>query len=187
MEKELEKLIRSDLHRLGIKKMPSAFGHGLPLQAKYLILWRKAAFYYKKGGFLRKWYGWRLDKMQERTQITLPREVQAGSGLYIGHLGRLIVHPDVKMGSNINLSTGVTIGQANRGKRKGIPTFGNNVWIGTNAVITGNIRIGNDVMICPNAFVNMDVPDHSIVIGNPAVIHHRDNATESYINNRVDL
>ena len=90
------------------------------------------------------------------------------------------------MGSNINLSTGVTIGQANRGKRKGIPVIGNNVWIGTNAVITGNVRIGNDVMICPNAFVNIDVPDHSIVIGNPAVIHHRGNATEGYINNRVD-
>ena len=100
MDKELKKLICSDLHRLGIKKSPSVFGNGLPLQAKYLILWRKAAFYYKRGGFLRKWYGWRLDKMQERTQITLPREVQAGSGLYIGHLGRLIVHPDVKMGSN---------------------------------------------------------------------------------------
>ena len=114
MDKELKKLICSDLHRLGIKKSPSVFGNGLPLQAKYLILWRKAAFYYKRGGFLRKWYGWRLDKMQERTQITLPREVQAGSGLYIGHLGRLIVHPDVKMGSNINLSTGVTIGQATR-------------------------------------------------------------------------
>ena len=51
MDKELEKLIRSDLHRLGIKNIP-AFGNGLPLQARYLILWRKAAYYYKKGGSL---------------------------------------------------------------------------------------------------------------------------------------
>ena len=109
MDKELEKLIRSDLQRLGIKKSPSVFWTGLPLQAKYLILWRKAAYYYKKGGFFRKWYGWHLDRMQERTQITLPREVKAGSGIYIGHLGRLIVHPDVKMGSNITLSSGVSI------------------------------------------------------------------------------
>ena len=31
------------------------------------------------------------------------------------------------------------------------------------------------------AFVNFDVPSHSIVIGNPATIHHRDNATEGHI------
>ena len=43
--------------------------------------------------------------------------------------------------------------------------------------------IGNDVLIAPNTFVNFDVPDHSIVIGNPAKIHHRDNATEGHIPN----
>ena len=45
----------------------------------------------------------------------------------------------------------------------------------------GNIRIGNDVLIAANSFVNFDVPDHSIVIGNPGVVHHRNNATEGYI------
>ena len=36
-------------------------------------------------------------------------------------------------------------------------------------------------MIAPNSFVNFDVPDHSIVIGNPGVIHRKENATEGYI------
>lgn len=31
--------------------------------------------------------------------------------------------------------------------------------------------------------IELDVPDHSIVIGNPAKIHHRDNATEGHIPN----
>lgn len=44
-----------------------------------------------------------------------------------------------------------------------------------------NIKIGNDVLIAPNTFVNFDVPDHSIVIGNPAKIIHRENATEGHI------
>ncbi|HOO79472.1 MAG TPA: serine acetyltransferase, partial [Lachnospiraceae bacterium] len=61
------------------------------------------------------------------------------------------------------------------------------VWIGTNAVIVGNITIGDDVMIAPGAYVTTDVPAHSIVIGNPAVIRHRDNATEGYINRPVAL
>ena len=37
--------------------------------------------------------------------------------------------------------------------------------VGANAMVCGNIRIGNDVMIVANSFVNFDVPDHSIVIG----------------------
>lgn len=44
-----------------------------------------------------------------------------------------------------------------------------------------NITIGNDVMIAPNSFVNFDVPDHSVVVGNPGVIHYKENATEEYI------
>lgn len=53
--------------------------------------------------------------------------------------------------------------------------------IGINSTIVGNIVIGNDVMIASNSFVNFDVPDHSIVVGNPGVIHRKDNATDKYI------
>ena len=63
----------------------------------------------------------------------------------------------------------------------GVPTIGNQVAIGINATVIGNIIIGNDVMIAPNSFVNFDVPSHSIVIGNPGVIHHKEKATAGYI------
>lgn len=32
-----------------------------------------------------------------------------------------------------------------------------------------------------NVYVNCDIPDHSIVIGNPCIIKHRENATEGYV------
>ena len=75
---------------------------------------------------------------------------------------------------------GCTIGRNNRGNI-GSPVIGNQVFIGINATIVGNIHIGNDVLIAPNSYVNVNVPDHSVVIGNPGVIHHRDNATEDYV------
>ena len=53
---------------------------------------------------------------------------------------------------------------------------------GIGSVIVGNITIGDDVLIAPNSYINFDVPSHSIVIGNPAVIHHRDEATADYVN-----
>ena len=95
------------------------------------------------------------------------------------------VFPKDCIGKNVNIATGVTIGQENRGKRKGCPTIGDRVWIGTNAVLVGNINIGSDVLIAPLSYVNFDVPDHSIVLGNPARIISRENATASYIEKLV--
>ena len=85
----------------------------------------------------------------------------------------------------MNISTGVVIGRVNTGKKEGCPTIGNEVWIGANSVIVGKIKIGNNVLIAPNAYVNFDVPDNSIVIGNPGVIHYKDNPTKGYIGKKV--
>ena len=54
------------------------------------------------------------------------------------------------------------------------PTIGNNVTIGTGAVIVGDVRIGDNVRIAANAFVNRDVPNNSVVLGNPAKIVNQD-------------
>ena len=45
----------------------------------------------------------------------------------------------------------------------------------------GGVRIGNDVLIAANSFVDFDVPDHSLVLGNPGVVKHKENATGDYI------
>ena len=52
-------------------------------------------------------------------------------------------------------------------------------------LIVGNIHIGDNVLIAPNTYVNVDVPSNSIVIGNPAIIHKNENATKEYITNIV--
>lgn len=193
MNRELKILIRQDLSRIYEHKLTMKDRFFLPLEIKHLILWRKASWYrrqYLSGKKLPDrlrslFYGVKLMHLTQKTQINIPAEVNAGPGLYLGHLGRVILHPDVTIGANVNLSTGVTIGQCNRGSKKGVPTIGSHVWIGTNAVIVGKITIGDDVLIAPGAYVNMDVPSHSVVIGNPAVIHPSDFATKDYINRPV--
>lgn len=193
MNRELQKLIQQDLSRIYDHKLTMKDRLFLPLEIKYLILWRKASWYRQKDLSEKKpgsrirflFYGMKLMQLTKKTQINIPAEVNAGPGLYLGHLGRVILHPDVTLGANVNLSTGVTIGQCNRGSKKGVPTIGSHVWIGTNAVIVGKITIGDDVLIAPGAYVNMDIPPHSIVIGNPAVIHPSDSATKDYINRPV--
>ncbi|MBQ8019953.1 MAG: serine acetyltransferase, partial [Paludibacteraceae bacterium] len=49
-----------------------------------------------------------------------------------------------------------------------IPTIGNNVSIGANATIIGDITIGDNVIIGAGAVVVKDVPQYSVVVGNPA-------------------
>lgn len=68
------------------------------------------------------------------------------------------------------------------GVKKGVPIIGNNVYIGANAIVIGGIRIGDDVLIAPGAFVNFDVQNNSIVIGNPGKIIPRTmSPTSKYI------
>ena len=130
-------------------------------------------------------YKIRLRGISAKTHIQIPAVTQIGEGFYIGHTGRLIINSKAKIGKNCNLATGVTIGAESRGKRQGAPTLGDGIWIGTNAVIVGNVNIGSDVLIAPGSFVNFDVPDHSIVVGNPGQIIPRENATEGYISKKV--
>ena len=154
-----------------------------PLEIKYICLFRKASTCRLLS--LKLWYTLRLLRLSKKTQIQIPARTRIGEGFYIGHLGRVIINPETVIGRNVNISTGVTIGIENRGKRKGCPEIGDNCWIGANAVIVGKIKIGSDVLVAPLTYVNFDVPDHSIVIGNPGKIIPRENATEDYVCNRV--
>ena len=154
-----------------------------PYELKYIALFRKAQNSKLKP--LKLYYTFKLKLLSYKTQIQIPAKTSIDEGLYIGHSGRVIISPFAKLGKNMNIATGVTIGYENRGKRKGAPTFLGNCWIGTNAVVVGNVTIGRDVLIAPLSFVNFDVPDHSIVIGNPAKIIHKENATEGYIENTI--
>ncbi|MCL5733456.1 MAG: serine acetyltransferase [Patescibacteria group bacterium] len=112
----------------------------------------------------------------------IPTRTKIGRGFYMGHFGTTVINGEAKIGENCNIAHLVTIGQTNRGKLKGCPKIGNMVWIGTGAVIVGNINIGNNVLVAPNSYVNFDVPADSMVIGNPGKVILNKEATKDYIN-----
>lgn len=123
--------------------------------------------------FLRHYY--------KRYGLEIPYTSNVGGGLYLGHAFNITINGSSTIGCNCNIHKGVVVGQTNRGPKIGVPKIGNNVWIGINAVIVGNVTIGDDVLIAPNSYVNVDIPSHSVVLGNPCIIKHRDCATEGYI------
>ena len=121
-----------------------------------------------------------LYRLSRKYGLEISPNAQIGEGIYLGHPYSITVNEGAVLGKNVNLHKGCTIGRTNRGNM-GAPVIGSCVFIGVNATVVGNIHIGNDVLIAPNSYVNFDVPDHSVVIGNPAVVHPKENATESYV------
>ena len=106
--------------------------------------------------------------------------VSIGDDTKIWHFSHIM--KGTTIGKNCNIAQGVTIAQANRGKNEGVPVIGDEVWIGINATIVGNIHIGNDVLIAPLSYVNFDIPDNAVVMGNPAKIINY-NTSAVYIKN----
>ena len=146
---------------------------------KYICLYRK--YQANKNTFWGKIFKYKLHKLENKTGISFEYNTSVGKGLIIGHWGKIVINGKTRFGNHFFITQGVTIGRDIRGKREGVPTFGDRVCVRANSTIVGRVKIGNDVLIAPNTFVNFDVPDHSIVIGNPAKIIHRDNATEGHI------
>lgn len=126
-----------------------------------------------------------LYMLSRKYGIEVSDSAEIGKGIYLGHPYNITIGANVVLGDNVNLHKGCTIGNIMAGSRAGSPVIGNCVFIGINASVVGGISIGDDVVIAPNAFVNFDVPSHSVVIGNPGVIHPKANATKNYILNTV--
>lgn len=61
----------------------------------------------------------------------------------------------------------LTIGKGFKGGR---PKIGNNVLVGANVTIIGDITIGDNVIIGAGSVVVKNVPSNCVIVGNPAKI-----------------
>ncbi len=114
--------------------------------------------------------------------ISIPYSTKIGSGFVIGHFGGIVVNDLAVIGKNCTIAHSVTVGKANRGKNKGYPVIGDNVYIGAGAKIIGKVTVGNNVAIGANCVVTKDVPDNAVVAGVPGeVISY--NGSKDYVNN----
>lgn len=96
---------------------------------------------------------------------------------YVGERNTKFPHPvgvvigmGVQLGNNCVLFQNITLGTKSLRFDDDYPKIGNNVIIGANAVLIGKIKIGNNVKVGASSFVNFDVPDNAVVVGNPARI-----------------
>jgi len=172
----LTKLIQQDRKRYG-----KTFFNGISNPAfRFMVLMRLSSHFSKwhpVGLLARMFFKW----MQVLYGFQIPHIAKISGGLFMGHYGGIVISNKAVIGENCNIAQGVTIGRINKGPKKGAPVIGNRVWIGPNAVLSGNISVGDNVLIAPLTFVNIDVPANCMVIGNPAKIIEG-KTSEDYIN-----
>ena len=142
------------------------------------VLWRIAHLLYYRGGVMRG-----IARVFEflnywicANAISAQADIGANTKFWHRGLG-CTVHYKAKIGKNCRILPNVMIGSkfANGVPDALVPVIGDNVFIGTGAVVIGNIRIGNNVIIAANSVVTKDVPDDCYAIGSPAITKPRKN------------
>lgn len=175
---------RYDIHKISIGVLFSTF-YLLPIPGlKFMTIFRLTQHYRRKKRILFYFFFWWLRRLKVKYGFDISYRTQIGKGFYIGHFGSIVIHGDAVIGENCNISQGMTIGVSNYGKKKGVPTIGNNVFIGPNAGVFGNITIGNNVTIGANAVVTENIIDGKTVLPSKMTIIDKD-LSEFYIHNKI--
>jgi serine O-acetyltransferase len=111
--------------------------------------------------------------------IEIPWRTVIAPGLALTHGRGIVVNAGARIGSNVTLFHGVTLGQRDhidaQGRRHTLyPVIEDEVWIGPHAIIVGGVTVGRGSRIAGGAYVFEDVPPCCVVLGNPGQIVRRD-------------
>lgn len=97
-----------------------------------------------------------------------------GPGFFVDHGMGVVIGETTEIGRNCVLFHNVTLGGTGKHQGKRHPTLGDNVFVGTGAILLGPINVGDNVRIGANSFIVMrDVPSDTTVAGVPGKIVRR--------------
>jgi len=108
--------------------------------------------------------------------IEINLNAKIGKNFRLFHGQSSVINGTTTIGENCLVRNGITIGSKimDDGTITKAANIGNNVEIGSNSVIIGDINIGDNVVIGTGSVVVKDIPDNVIVGGNPArIIRYR--------------
>lgn len=109
------------------------------------------------------------------TGVEIHPGAKIGKGFFIDHGAGIVIGETAELGDNCVLFHNVTLGGTGHHLGKRHPTLGENVIVGTGAIILGPLTIGSNVRVGANTFLYMvDIPDNCTVVGTPGYITRKD-------------
>ena len=108
------------------------------------------------------------------TGIEIHPGAQIGRRLFIDHGMGVVIGETCRIGDNVTIYQGVTLGGTGKEKGKRHPDIGDNVLIAAGAKVLGNITINSNVNSGANSVVLNSVPSYSTVVGIPGHIVKQD-------------
>lgn len=166
MNKELKRIISFDIARYPKQNgWRQYLNPGLRIAKAYRkVKWAENR---KKNSLV---YGFRRLKYHQlcnKYGYDVPSHVSIGDGLAIYHPNGIVINSLTVIGNHFTIAGGAKIGIKESGKGA---VIGNNVTMGINSCIIGDVCIGDNVIIGAGAVVTKDVPNNAVVAGNPAQI-----------------
>lgn len=96
-----------------------------------------------------------------------------GTGVFIDHGTGIVVGETARIGDNVSVLHGVTLGGTGKESGDRHPKIGSGVLLGAHSTVLGNISIGNRAKIGSGSVVLHDVPEGVTMAGVPAIIVNR--------------
>ena len=104
------------------------------------------------------------------TGIEIHPGAQVGRRLFIDHGMGTVIGETCRIGDNVTIYQGVTLGGTGKEEQKRHPDIDDNVLIAAGAKVLGNIRIHENSKIGANSVVLKDVPRDATVVGIPGYV-----------------
>ena len=118
--------------------------------------------------------------ISQKFSVDIHPAAKIGHGILRDHATNLVVGETARIGNNVSILHGVTLGGTGNEVGDRHPKISDGVMIGAHAQLLGNIKIGKGAKIGAGAVVLEDVPPHVTVAGVPAVkVGHPDTALPS--------
>jgi len=107
-------------------------------------------------------------RMSELYAVDIHPAAPIGSGVFIDHATGIVIGETARVGNDVSMLHGVTLGGTGKVYTDRHPKIGNGVLLGAGSKVLGNITVGDEARVGSGSVVLSDVPPRCSVAGVPA-------------------
>lgn len=139
-------------------------------ERRFYFWFRLWSYFVRTNKFnLRKYAKIKVYYLNQKYTTDINPAAKIGPGLRLAHIRAIVVREGAIIGNNVTICQGVTIGIKNN-LDPGVIRIGDNVMVGANSCLIGNLQIGNNVTIGAMSLINKDIPDNTVVYSSNEII-----------------